>query len=309
MSAPRTVADLVLPGVTRIMGIVNVTPDSFSDGGRWLDPAAAVAHGRALAAQGADLLDVGGESTRPGSTRPSEAEELDRVVPVVEALAGDGLLVSVDTMRAAVAAAALRAGAVLVNDVSGGLADEAMPELVASTGAPFVVMHWRGLLTDPSAEPHYDDVVAEVRAELEQRVDALATAGVSREQIILDPGLGFSKDAGHNWTLLAGMEEILAIGLPVLLGASRKRFLGRLPARPGADVDPGGPPTPAPDRDAATAATSLLAAQVGCWAVRVHDVAATRDALGVEEMRRRHARARTAPAAPPARGAVGGAVR
>ncbi|WP_134774699.1 dihydropteroate synthase [Ornithinimicrobium flavum] len=291
------------------MGIVNVTPDSFSDGGRWLDPTAAVAHGRALAAQGADLLDVGGESTRPGSTRPSEAEELDRVVPVVEALAGDGLLVSVDTMRAAVAAAALRAGAVLVNDVSGGLADEAMPELVASTGAPFVVMHWRGLLTDPSAEPHYDDVVAEVRAELEQRVDALATAGVSRGQIILDPGLGFSKDAGHNWTLLAGMEEILAIGLPVLLGASRKRFLGRLPARPGAPVNPGGTPTPAPERDAATAATSLLAAQAGCWAVRVHDVAATRDALGVEEMRRRHARTHPNPTALHTRGPVGGAGR
>jgi dihydropteroate synthase len=282
------VAELVLPGTTRIMGIVNVTPDSFSDGGRWSDPAAAIAHGRALAAQGADLLDVGGESTRPGSTRPSETEELDRVVPVIEALAGDGLLVSVDTMRAGVAAAALQAGAVVVNDVSGGLADEAMPQLIATTGAPFVAMHWRGLLTDPAEEPRYDDVVAEVRAELEERVGALVAAGVSPDQVILDPGLGFSKDAGHNWTLLAGLDGIVAMGHPVLLGASRKRFLGRLPARPGARVDPDGAPSPAPDRDAATAATSLLAAQAGCWAVRVHDVPSTRDALGVWEMRERH---------------------
>jgi dihydropteroate synthase len=282
------VAELVLPGTTRIMGIVNVTPDSFSDGGRWSDPAAAIAHGRALAAQGADLLDVGGESTRPGSARPSEAEELDRVVPVVEALADDGLLVSVDTMRAVVAAAALQAGAVVVNDVSGGLADEAMPPLIASSGAPYVAMHWRGLLTDPAEEPHYDDVVAEVRAELEERVGALVSAGVSPDQIILDPGLGFSKDAGHNWTLLAGLDRIVAMGHPVLLGASRKRFLGRLPARPGALVHPDEAPSPAPDRDAATAATSLLAAQAGCWAVRVHDVLPTRDALGVWEMRQRH---------------------
>ena len=310
MSAAQTATGLVVPGVTRIMGIVNVTPDSFSDGGRWLDQDAAIAHGRALASQGADLLDVGGESTRPGSTRPTEAEELDRVLPVITALAGDGHAVSVDTMRAGVARAALEAGASVVNDVSGGLADETMPELVASSGAPFVAMHWRGLLTDSHEAPHYDDVVAEVRAELEERVDALVVAGVAREQIILDPGLGFSKDARHNWELLAGLEEIVGLGHPVLLGASRKRFLGRLPARPGAPVDLGGAPSPAPDRDAATAATSLLAAQAGCWAVRVHDVPSTRDALAVWEMNRRHARADgVAGAVAPGRGRADGAPR
>lgn len=290
MSARHTVADLVLPGVTRIMGILNVTPDSFSDGGRWLDRGAAVAHGRELVAQGADLVDVGGESTRPGSVRPSEEEELERVVPVVEALAGDGLLVSVDTMRAAVAQASLEAGAALINDVSGGLADEEMPGLIARTGAPFVAMHWRGLLTDPDEQPHYDDVTAEVCRELADRVDALVAAGVARDQVILDPGLGFSKDAGHNWELLAGLGAVLELGYPVLFGSSRKRFLGRLPGRPGAPVDTDAEPTPAPERDGATAATSLLAAQAGCWAVRVHDVASTRDALAVWEMTQRHRR-------------------
>ena len=288
MSAPARLADLVLPGVTRIMGILNVTPDSFSDGGRWLDRDAAVAHGRELVAEGADVVDVGGESTRPGSTRPSQEEELDRVVPVVERLAGEGVLVSVDTMRAAVAEASLAAGAVLVNDVSGGLADEAMPALLARSGAPVVVMHWRGLLTDPHEQPHYDDVVGEVCRELAERVEALVAAGVERGQVILDPGLGFSKDAGHNWTLLAGLDRVLALGHPVLLGSSRKRFLGRLPGRPGAEVDLAAEPREAAYRDAATAATSLLAAQAGCWAVRVHDVASTRDALAVHEMTERH---------------------
>lgn len=301
MTSRHTVADLVTPGLTRIMGIVNVTPDSFSDGGRWLHRDAAVAHGRELAAQGADLLDVGGESTRPGSTRPTEAEELDRVVPVVEALAGDGLLVSVDTMRASVAQASLEAGAALINDVSGGLADEAMPGLIARTGAPFVAMHWRGLLTDPYEQPHYDDVSAEVCRELSERVDGLLAAGVAREQIILDPGFGFSKDAAHNWELLAGLPEVMALGYPVLFGTSRKRFLGRLPERPGAEVDLGGDPSAATDRDVATAATSVLAAQAGAWAVRVHDVPSTRDALAVWEMTRRHARG----SAPGASGAPG----
>ncbi len=283
-----TVADLVRPGPTRIMGIVNVTPDSFSDGGRWSDTAAAVAHGRRLAAEGADLLDVGGESTRPGSTRPQEAEELDRVLPVVTGLVEEGLTVSVDTMRASVARACLEAGATLVNDVSGGLADEEMPPLIAATGVPFVVMHWRGLLTDPHARPHYDDVVEEVCRELEERVATLAARGVAPAQVVLDPGLGFSKDAAHNWTLLAALERVLQLGHPVLLGASRKRFLGRLPARPGAAVDGAAPPSDPADRDMATAATSLLAARAGCWAVRVHDVASTRDALAVHEMTERH---------------------
>lgn len=282
----RTVADLVVPDVTRIMGIVNVTPDSFSDGGRWLDPDAAVAHGRALASEGADLLDIGGESTRPGSERPSEEEELARVLPVVRDLAADGHLVSVDTMRASVAEAALEAGAALVNDVSGGLADPRMPAVVAATGAPFVVMHWRGLLTDPTARPHYDDVVGEVCRELTERVDTLVSQGADPAQLVLDPGFGFSKDATHNWTLLAGLPAVMDLGLPVLVGTSRKRFLGRLPARPGAEADLGAEPTEPTRRDDATAATCLLAAQAGAFAVRVHEVGPTRDALGVWQLTR-----------------------
>ena len=267
---------------TSIMGVVNVTPDSFSDGGRFTDVDAAVARGRELAAAGADVVDVGGESTRPGSSRPEEQEERERVLPVVSALAQLGYAVSVDTMRASVAQAALEAGAVLVNDVSGGLGDPEMGPMVAQTGARYVVMHWRGLLSDPAATHHYDDVVGEVCAELSDRVDVLLRQGVREEQLVLDPGLGFSKDAGHNWALLAGLDRVVALGLPVLVGASRKRFLGRLPARPGAAL-PDEPSAPQ-ERDAATAATSLLAAQAGAWAVRVHEVAPTRDALAVWEL-------------------------
>lgn len=281
---------MVSPRHTSIMGVVNVTPDSFSDGGRWLDPDVAVARGRELAAAGADLIDVGGESTRPGSTRPQEAEERDRVLPVVSALAQQGYAVSIDTMRAGVAQAALEAGAVLVNDVSGGLGDPEMGEMVAQTGARYVVMHWRGLLSDPAATHHYDDVVEDVCAELGERVEALVGQGVREEQLVLDPGFGFSKDAGHNWALLAGLDRVVALGLPVLVGTSRKRFLGRLPVRPGAQVPD--EPSPAGLRDAATAATSLLAAQAGAWAVRVHEVAPTRDALAVWELTQGAARAR-----------------
>ncbi|WP_141819733.1 dihydropteroate synthase [Ornithinimicrobium humiphilum] len=266
------------------MGVVNVTPDSFSDGGRWLDPEAAVAHGRELAAEGADWLDVGGESTRPGSARPSEEEERARVLPVVRALAADGHVVSVDTMRATVAAEALEAGAAIVNDVSGGLADPAMPGLVAATGTPFVVMHWRGLLTDPAERPVYDDVVEEVCRELQERVDTLVDQRVDPGQLILDPGFGFSKDAGHNWELLSGLDEVIALGLPVLVGTSRKRFLGRLPSRPGAHIADDAAPTEPTARDAATAATSLLAARAGAAAVRVHEVGPTRDALSVWQL-------------------------
>lgn len=280
----RPVADLLLPGRTRIMGVVNVTPDSFSDGGRWLDPEAAVAHGRELAAEGADWLDVGGESTRPGSARRSQEEELARVLPVVRALAAEGHVVSVDTMRATVAAAALEAGAAIVNDVSGGLADPAMPGLVAATGAPFVVMHWRGLLSDPTERPVYDDVVEEVCRELQERVATLVDQGVDPGQLILDPGFGFSKDAGHNWELLSGLDEVIALGLPVLVGTSRKRFLGRLPSRPGAHIADDDAPTEPTARDAATAATSLLAARAGAAAVRVHEVGPTRDALSVWQL-------------------------
>lgn len=269
---------------TRIVGVLNVTPDSFSDGGAWTDPAAAVEHGLSLVADGAAIVDVGGESTRPGAGRVEAAAELERVVPVVRGLAQQGVTVCVDTMRASVAAACLEAGAGLVNDVSGGLADPQMAGVAACAGVPFVVMHWRGHSDRMEELTAYQDVVQEVAAALQERVDALVAAGVAREQIVLDPGFGFAKDAGHNWALLAGLDRITGLGHRVLVGTSRKRFLGRLPQRPGAALDPQGEPSTVGDRDVATAATSLLAAQAGVWAVRVHDVRTTRDALGVWEM-------------------------
>ena len=259
-----------------VMGVVNVTPDSFSDGGSWFDPDTAVAHGRLLAAQGADLIDIGGESTRPGAVRPDEAEELRRVVPVVEALAGDGLTVSVDTMRAGVAAAAVAAGARIVNDVSGGLADRAMAAVVADTDAEFVAMHWRGHSGDMYARARYDDVVADVCRELGDRVAALTAAGIAPERIILDPGLGFAKVPEHNWALLRALPTLGDLGHRVLVGTSRKRFLalvGRTQeTMRGTD-----------ERDVATAVTSAYAAQAGVWGIRVHDVVATVDALDVWE--------------------------
>ena len=258
-----------------VMGVVNVTPDSFSDGGRWLDPEAAVRHGLELVAEGADLVDVGGESTRPGARRPSADEELRRVLPVVRALAGEGVAVSIDTMRAEVAEAALEAGAVVLNDVSGGLADAGMAAVAAGSGAPFVVMHWRGPSQTMNALAHYDDVVADVVAELRGRVDALVAAGVDVEQLVLDPGLGFAKDAGHNWALLGHLDQLGVLGRPLLVGASRKRFLGSLLA--GAD----GVPRPVEEREAATLATTVLAAQAGAWCVRVHDVRPSADAVRV----------------------------
>jgi dihydropteroate synthase len=258
---------------TLVMGVVNVTPDSFSDGGRWFDPDDAVAHGRALLAAGADLLDVGGESTRPGSTRVAVEDELARVLPVVRALAAEGAVVSVDTTRAAVAEAALAAGAVMVNDVSGGLADKGMADLVAGSGVPWVLMHWRGHSREMYAAARYGDVVTEVRAELTARVEDVVAAGVDPAQLVLDPGLGFAKNAEHNWALLAGLDRIVDLGLPVLVGASRKTFLGRLLA------GPEGAPRPAEQRDAATLATTVLAAEAGVWGVRVHDAAASVDAI------------------------------
>jgi dihydropteroate synthase len=258
-----------------VIGVVNVTPDSFSDGGAWFTPEAAVSHGRDLASQGADLLDVGGESTRPGAERPSLQEELRRVVPVVEELSAV-LPVSVDTMRPEVAEAALDAGAVLVNDVSGGLADRAMAALVAERGVPFVAMHWRGHSADMQARARYDDVVAEVAAELSTRVEALVAAGIRPDDIVVDPGLGFAKLAQHNWELLRRLDELKALGHRVLLGTSRKGFLGLVGRTP----ETVRPPLA---RDVATAATSLYAAQQGVWAVRVHDVSATVDALDVAD--------------------------
>ncbi|GAA3605448.1 dihydropteroate synthase [Marihabitans asiaticum] len=256
------------------MGIVNVTPDSFSDGGEWFDPERAVEHGVELADQGAAIVDVGGESTRPGAHRPSEEDELARVLPVVEGLSEQGVTVSVDTMRASVARAALEAGATMINDVSGGLADPQMPSVVAGTGTPFVAMHWRGHSTRMQSLAHYDDVVEDVCRELTERVEALVAEGVGEDQIILDPGIGFAKTAEHNWELLAGLDAVVALGLPVLLGTSRKGFLGSVGRTRGAERAP-------QQRDVATAVTTMHAALSGVWAVRVHDVVATVDALDV----------------------------
>ncbi|WP_223179615.1 dihydropteroate synthase [Streptomyces griseicoloratus] len=267
-----------LPGRDRtlVMGIVNVTPDSFSDGGRWSDPRRAVAHGLALIDEGADILDVGGESTRPGAVRPPVEEELRRVLPVVRELAATGVPVSVDTMRAEVAARAVEAGATLVNDVSGGLADPAMLPLVAQAGTPYVAMHWRGHSAGMQANAVYGDVVAEVVDELRLRAEAALHAGIPPDRLILDPGLGFAKRADHNWQLLARLGEVVALGQPVLVGAARKSFLGHLLADPSTGL-----PRPAPLRDAATSAVSVLAAAQGAWCVRVHDVASTSDAVRV----------------------------
>ncbi|WP_228979514.1 dihydropteroate synthase [Streptomyces sp. DH12] len=258
-----------------VMGVVNVTPDSFSDGGRWFDTTAAVKHGLDLVAQGADLVDVGGESTRPGATRVDEDEELRRVVPVVRGLASEGVTVSVDTMRASVAHAAVEAGAALVNDVSGGQADPAMIPAVAAAQVPFVVMHWRGFSDTMNSLAVYDDVVAEVVAEVHARVEAVVAGGIAPERLIVDPGLGFAKRAEHDLALVAHLRDLRALGRPLLVAASRKRFLGRVLA------GDGHAPPPARERDAATAAVSAIAAHEGAWAVRVHEVRATADAVRV----------------------------
>lgn len=260
------------------MGVVNVTPDSFSDGGTWLEPDAAIAHGRRLLVEGADLLDVGGESTRPGAERPDTAEEMSRVLPVVRALSGMGAVVTIDTMRSTVAAAALDAGATAVNDVSGGLADPEMLPLVAERAVPIVLMHWRGHSAEMQQRAVYRDVVGEVLAELGERVAAAEAAGIASERIVIDPGLGFAKTAEHNWSLLAGLPRLLTLGRPLLVGASRKAFLGRLL---GSAPDSARPVT---DRDDATTATSALAAAAGAWAVRVHAVRPSADAVRVTRM-------------------------
>ncbi|MEU1786368.1 dihydropteroate synthase [Streptomyces sparsogenes] len=258
-----------------VMGVVNVTPDSFSDGGQWFDPELAVKHGLDLAAAGADLVDVGGESTRPGATRVDEAEELRRVVPVVRELAAAGLLVSVDTMRASVAERAVEAGARLVNDVSGGGADPAMVPMVAAAEVPFVVMHWRGQSIDMNNRAVYGDVVGEVVAELRASLERAVAGGIDPERIVLDPGLGFAKDAEHDLALVARLGALRELGRPLLVAASRKRFLGRVLA------GDGGSPPPARERDAATAAVSAIVAREGAWAVRVHEVRASADAVRV----------------------------
>lgn len=264
--------------MTLVMGIVNVTPDSFSDGGRYLDADAAIAHGLALRAEGADILDVGGESTRPGAERVDAAVERERVVPVVRALAEAGAYVSIDTMNASTAFAAVEAGAALVNDVSGGLADPDLLPAIAGTRAEVALGHWRGPSADMYAAAEYADVVGEVVAELAARVEAAAAAGIAPSRVIVDPGIGFGKKGEQNWATLRGIGRLTGLGPRVLIGTSRKRFLAEALAG-GADAD-----VDEARRDLATAVTSVLAAQAGAWAVRVHDVTATRDALRIAQI-------------------------
>lgn len=282
----RIRSSTAVPGVplagerTLIMGILNVTPDSFSDGGRWNTLDAALEHAAELTAQGADLIDIGGESTRPGAHRVPVAEEQRRVLPLVRELARGGIAVSVDTMNAATALAAAHAGAAVINDVSGGLADPDMTRVAIETGLPFVVMHWRGHSAEMAAKASYGDVVSDVRRELEYRVAELIVRGVDPAKIIVDPGIGFSKNAEHNWALLGHYGELASLGLPVLVAASRKGFLAPLVAEDAA-----------PDaRDAPSAIVAAIAASQGAWAVRVHNVAETRAALDVADAWRRGAR-------------------
>ena len=265
-----------MAGSVVVMGVVNVTPDSFSDGGRWADTDAAVAHGRQLLADGADILDVGGESTRPGATRPLVSEELDRVLPVIEALVGDGAQVSVDTMRAEVAAAAVEVGARFVNDVSGGLADPDMLRTVAATRATYIAMHWRAHSDRMQDFTDYPGGVGDVVRELGERIEAARDAGIEADRLVVDPGIGFAKTGATNWELLRGLDEVAALGHRVLVGVSRKSFLGTLLA----DAD--GTARPPLGRDLASHAVTLaLLGRPGLWGVRVHDVRGTRDVLSV----------------------------
>jgi dihydropteroate synthase len=259
-----------VPPAFRIMGIVNVTPDSFSDGGEWFERDAAIAHGRRLVDEGAAILDVGGESTRPFSDPVPADEELRRVVPVVEALADAGAQLSVDTMKLDVARAAVDAGATFVNDVTAFRHEPAMAALVAERGCDCCLMHMLGEPRTMQDDPRYDDVVDDVRAFLEQRVEFAVREGVREERIMVDPGIGFGKTLEHNLELLRRLDRIATIGLPVVIGTSRKSFLGRLTGR----EDPH-------DRVAATVATTVLALERGASVFRVHDVAPTRDALAV----------------------------
>lgn len=268
---PRQLAQLKR---TLVMGVVNVTPDSFSDGGKYLDTKSAIKHGLELIEQGADIVDVGGESTRPGSERVSLDEELSRTIAVVEALCGRGFFVSIDTMRAEVARAALKAGACVVNDVSGGKADSNMFDVIAGVDVPYVLMHWRGYSDEMDRMASYDDVVLDVCKELLDQCELAEQHGIARERLVLDPGIGFAKNSAQNWALLGHLEALQGLQLPLLIGASRKRFLGELLAD-------GGTPRAVHEREAATVALTTAAALAGVWAVRVHDVRASRDAVEV----------------------------
>ena len=291
-AAPAPLPGWVPRNRTLLMGVLNVTPDSFSDGGRWADPEAAVAHARELIAQGADIIDVGGESTRPGAQRVDVDTEISRVLPVVRALLADGAgaadgtspaasaIISVDTIHAATAEAVIDAGAHIINDVSGGLADPAMHGLIARTGVVYVCQHWRG---DPETMDRLTDypggVVAGVEAELRERLAELDAAGVDRAQVVLDPGLGFAKTHTQSWELLAATSRLITdLGQPLLVGSSRKRFLAQAAEAEATPVQ----------RDAATAATTALAAAAGAWAVRVHEVPANRAAVRTASLWKEH---------------------
>jgi dihydropteroate synthase len=271
------VPGLPQPGRTLVVGVVNVTPDSFSDGGEWLEPHAAIAHGLELLDEGADIIDIGGESTRPGATRPDVSEELRRVLPVIGELVAAGACVSVDTMRTQVAEPAIAAGARVVNDVSGGQADPAMLRLIAESGLAYICMHWRGHSEDMQSKASYADVVGNVVAELRTQLDEADRAGIAIDKVIIDPGFGFAKTGEHNWELLDRLDEFDVLGRPLLVGVSRKTFLGRLLA------EPDGSPRPPKLRDDATTALTTVLALRRVWGVRVHAVRASRDAIAVAE--------------------------
>ena len=259
---------------TLVMGVLNVTPDSFSDGGRFNDPTIAINHALQMIQDGADIIDIGGESTRPGSDRITVKEELDRVLPVISALANSGVAISIDTMRAEVARAAIDAGACVINDVSGGKSDPEMLSYVSTLTVPYILMHWRGPSNIMNTLTDYNDVVADVTNEISKQVDVAVSAGIARERIAIDPGIGFAKTVDQNWPILKHLEVLEGLGLPILMGASRKKFLGELLAKAGVARD-------SDERESATTAISTLMAARGMWAVRVHDVKPTRDAVAV----------------------------
>jgi dihydropteroate synthase len=259
---------------TLVMGVLNVTPDSFSDGGRFNDPRIATNHALQMIEDGADIIDIGGESTRPGSDRISVQEELDRVLPVVSALSGTGVAISIDTMRVEVARAAVVAGACMINDVSGGKADPGMLDFVAALNTPYILMHWRGPSNIMNTLTDYQDVVADVASEINQQVEVAVAAGIARERIAIDPGIGFAKIVDQNWPILKHLDVLEGLGLPILMGASRKKFLGELLAKDGVPRD-------SDERESATTAISTLMAARGLWAVRVHDVKSSSDAIAV----------------------------
>ena len=259
---------------TLVMGVLNVTPDSFSDGGRFDDTEIAIKHALQMIEDGADIIDIGGESTRPGSERISVQVELDRVLPVIAGLVDSGVAISIDTMRAEVAQAAIDAGACMINDVSGGKSDPEMLSYVSSLTVPYILMHWRGPSNIMNTLTDYNDVVADVTSEISKQVDVAVAAGIARERIAIDPGIGFAKTVDQNWPILKHLDVLEGLGLPILMGASRKKFLGELLAKDGVARE-------TDERESATTAISTLMAVRGFWAVRVHDVKPSSDAIAV----------------------------